>query len=532
MKRTILTLLCLLMIGNWLIAADRFYPDDPLRKEPAPRDAALQNRKLYDYYDLLENSFGEKGDRNDRGHITPAKGVNTLGEPMDGAWYTHRHYFKPMSSEELMDGVGGKNPPSPEGPWTVVSAKSEGISPGFVMTDSKHDRYYVKFDPISNPELATGAEMISVRFFHALGYHVPDDYLIFFNREKLVLDPNVEIRLEGRKRKMKPKDLNKLLAKVPKTRDGKYRAIASLQVEGKPVGPFKYFGTRIDDPNDVVAHEHLRVLRGLFVFCAWLAHNDSRSINSLDTLVDEDGSHHLRHYLMDFGATLGSSSTSAKLARAGNEYYLDFKPAPKQMATLGLAVPEWAHAKFPGYHSVGGFDSAVFQPDKWIPDYPNVAFLNRLPDDEFWAAKQVMAFTDDEIRTIVKVAQYSDPRAERYVADTIIARRNKIGREYFPKVLALDQFTVENGSLAFRDLAEEHRLEPKGALHVSWSSFDNPSNTKSPIPAAQDFHVPSDSSSGYLAADIWRGDDKAKGITVYLRTSGTTPEVVGIDRTW
>ena len=52
----------------------------------------------------------------------------------------------------------------------------------------------------------------------------------------------------------------------------------------------------------------------------------------------------------------------------------------------------------------------------------DTAFLNRLPDDEFWAAKQVMAFTDDQIRAIVKVAQFSDPRAEKYVADTIIAR--------------------------------------------------------------------------------------------------------------
>jgi len=532
MKKTILTLVSVLMIGSWLIAADRFYSDDPLQKEPSPRDAAVKNRKLYDYYDLIENSFEKKGDRNEKGRVTPARGINTLGEPMDGAWYTHRHYFKSMSSQELMDGVGGKNPPSTDGPWTVVSAKSEGISPGFVITDSKHDRYYVKFDPMSNPEMATGAEMISVRFFHALGYHVPDDYLIFFPRERLVLDPNLVIHLEGRDRKMKSRDLDKLLAKVPRTTDGKYRAIASLQVEGKPVGPFKYFGTRDDDPNDIVPHEHLRELRGLFVFCAWLAHNDSRSINTLDTLIEEGGSHHVQHYLMDFGATLGSSSTSAKLARAGNEYYLDFKPAPKQMATLGLAVPTWARAKFPGDPSVGGFDSAVFQPDKWIPDYPNIAFLNRLPDDEFWAAKQVMAFTDDEIRTIVKVAQYSNPASERYVADTIIARRDKIGREYFPKVLPLDQFAVENGSLIFHDLAQEHAMESKGPLHVAWSSFDNSGNQKSPLPAAQDFQVPADSSSGYLAADIWRGDDRAKSVTVYLRRSGTAPEVVGIDRNW
>ncbi len=532
--KSAIKLVFLLAMAQTALAAGKFYPDDPLQKEPPPRDAAgVKSRKLNDYYDLIENSFGEKGERNKPGHIVRAKGVNTLSEPMDGGWYTHRHYFKPMSDEELMRGVGGKNPPSASGPWTVVSAKSEGISPGFTMTDEKSDRYYVKFDPLTNPEMATGAEMIVVRFFHALGYHVPDDYLVFFSPEQLTLGKGVQFTdSEGRKRGLTQEDLANLLAKVPKTKDGKYRAIASLQIPGKPVGPFKYFGTRADDPNDVVPHEHLRELRGLFVFAAWLNHNDSRSINTLDSIVDGEGSHHLRHFLMDFGATLGSASTSAKTARVGGEYYLDFKPAPLQMATLGLAVPYWAHAQYPGDPSVGGFDSSAFRPDKWVPDYPNAAFLNRLPDDEFWAAKQVMAFTNEQIRHIVKVAQYSDPAAELYVADTIIARRDKIGKTYFARVLPLDGFAIENGELVFHDLSQEHGMPANGPLHVAWSRFDNQTNEKSPISAAEGFHVPSDSGSDYLSADIWRGDDKAKSVTVYLRMSGGGQQVVGVDRNW
>ena len=47
---------------------------------------------------------------------------------MDGAWYTHRHYWNPMTDEQLQLGIGGKNPPSAEGMWTVISAKSEGIT--------------------------------------------------------------------------------------------------------------------------------------------------------------------------------------------------------------------------------------------------------------------------------------------------------------------------------------------------------------------------------------------------------------------
>ena len=535
MNNNLLKLALLLAVSIPVVAAEKFYADDPLQNEPRPRNAAtVKPRKLNDYYDLLENSFKKRGERNTAKKTIRARDVNTLGEPMDGAWYTHRHYWNPMSDEQLQLGVGGKNPPSEAGPWTVVSAKLEGISPGFVMKDSKGDRYYVKFDPMSNPEMATGAEMIVARFLYALGYHVPDYYLIHFKADKLALGTDVKFRdSNGRERPMVQPDLDKLLTKIPQTADGGYRAIVSIQIEGKPVGPFKYFGTRGDDPNDVVPHEHRRELRALGVFAAWLDHNDSRSINTLDTLVQEGDVAYVRHHLMDFGSTLGSATVEAKTARFGGEYYLDFKSAPKQMVTLGLAVPYWAHARYPDYPAVGGFESATFRPDRWIPDYPNPSFVNRLPDDEFWAAKQVVAFTNDQIRAIVKVAQFSDPNAERYIADTLIARRDKIGRVYLTKVLPLDRFAVANGELVFHDLAKEYASEEKGPLHVTWSSFDNKTSQKAPIAAAQDFHIPGDDpGTSYLAAEIWRGDNKAKMITVYLRQTGAGTEVVGVDRAW
>jgi len=533
MKKTFINFALLIAMATPLAAADKFYSDDPLQKEPKPRDAAnVKNRKLNDYYDLLENSFKKRGERNSKTVTIHARDVNTIGEPLDGAWYTHRHYWYPMTDEQLQLGPNGKNPPSADGQWTVVSAKSEGITPGFVMKDAKGDRYFVKFDPISNPEMATGAEMIAARLFYALGYNVPDYYLIRFAPEKLVLGKDVKFYdSQGRERNMTRKDLDKLFVKIPKEKNGEYRGIVSMQLEGKPVGPFKYFGTRGDDPNDVVPHEHRRELRGLYVFSAWLNHNDSRAINSLDTLVQAGGVSMVRHYLMDFGSTLGSASTRAKEARVGGEYYLGFRPAPKAMATLGVAVPYWAKAWYPNYPSIGRFESVTFRPDEWVPDYPNPAFLNRLPEDEFWAAKQVMAFTNDQIRAIVKVAEFSDQNAAQYLADALIARRDRIGQMYFSKVLPLDRFAVENGQLVFHDLAQEHRMEVRGPLHISWSRFDNKTKQKDPISTAQDFQVPGNAGASYLAADIWRGDDKTKTVTVYLRTT-SIPEVVGIDRTW
>ena len=143
---------------------------------------------------------------------------------------------------------------------------------------------------------------------------------------------------------------------------------------------------------------------------AWLDHNDSRSINSLDILVIDENGDHLRSPSPDglwVDPGKRHSTYRKRPASVGSITWIS-NPLPYKW-NFGLAVPYWAHAHYPGYSAVGGFEAATFRPDSWVPDYPNPAFLNRLPDDEFWAAKQVMAFTDEQIRAIVKVAEYSDP---------------------------------------------------------------------------------------------------------------------------
>ena len=160
-----------------------------------------------------------------------------------------------------------------------------GIAPGFTIRDGEGDLYFIKFDPPANPDMASGAEVISTKFFYAFGYHVPENYIATVRRESIVIGEGALIDDDnGRRRQMDTRDLDLLLKRVAHSPDGSYRALASKALEGKPVGPFRYYGTRPDDPNDIFPHEHRRELRGLLVFCAWLNHDDSRSINSLDTL--------------------------------------------------------------------------------------------------------------------------------------------------------------------------------------------------------------------------------------------------------
>ena len=93
----------------------------------------------------------------------------------------------------------------------------------------------------------------------------------------------------------------------------------------------------------------------------------------------------------------------------------------------GVVTPAWMREKYPGLPEVGAFGSTTFDPDTWTTSDPITAFANRLPDDTFWAAKQLMAFTDQEIRAIVQTGEYSRP-AEDWITATLIERRNRIGR--------------------------------------------------------------------------------------------------------
>ena len=72
---------------------------------------------------------------------------------------------------------------------------------------------------------------------------------------------------------------------MPRLADGRVRVTASRYLAGRPIGPFRYYGTRTDDPNDVIPHENRRELRGLRLFAAWTNHDDTRAHNTQDVTV-------------------------------------------------------------------------------------------------------------------------------------------------------------------------------------------------------------------------------------------------------
>lgn len=534
MRSVVMFTITLVVVPDMAVEAQtpNFRTDDPLWAMPQPLPVSGAGlRKVSDVYDLFYNEIAKPGEHQPRnGKPLPALGVNTLGEVPDGEWYVNRHYRKRLTTSELERGPAG-DPPSRTGKWTVVAAKTEGVTPGFTIADATGRHFVLKFDPANHPELATAADVISSRFFYALGYYVPANHIVYFNRDDLVLGPDIGFFDRfGHKRKMTKQDLYDVLGGVHRDANGNYRAVASLYLTGQPIGPRRWHGTRRDDPNDTIPHEHRRDLRGMRVFAAWLGHDDSRAINSLDMIVNE-GVPHVRHYLIDFGSTLGSASYGPNSPRSGHVPLFSWSEAAREFLTLGLYAPRWALAKYPNYPSVGRFEHARFDAERWRPEYRNPAFENMLPDDAFWAAKQVAAFTDEDIRALVRSGQFSDPRAEQWVAECLIRRRDKIVRAFVPKLLPIDRFRVNGGRLEF-DLVGSGVIEPprhairwfRGRSGEPPRSVNGAGGTELPLRYEQ---VERDE---LLIAHLYAGDERT--VRVYIRLHPGAARVIGLERTW
>jgi len=547
MRRFNLFLAVTLAIGSLTVSGfsqgSKFRSDDPLGVDPDQLPISQpQAVELSQTLDILANTFSLRPHKD--APIPEAENTNTLGEVPDSSWFTNRMSRQVMTIEELVRGPNQLDGPDPSEPWVIIDVKSEGITPGFTIRDGKGEVYFIKFDPPKYPQLATSAEVIATKFFHAFGYNVAENYLSFIRRQDLRISPDARLEdEEGKERPVRESDIDNIFTWAYQESDGTTPVIASRRIPGIPLGHFKYYGTRSDDPNDIFPHQNRRELRGLRVFSAWLNHDDSRSINSLDVYVGELGEGSVKHYLLDFGSTLGSGSVKPQSRRAGNEYIIEAAPMVKAGLTLGIWDRPWRHVKYPDYPAIGRFEGDFFQPQLWKSEYPNPAFERMQLEDAFWATRIVLLFTDEMIRAIVDTGQISDPEASDYLVETLIKRRDKIIRYYLPQMNPLDEFrfTGEPGlslRLAFKNLGLEAGLAVASSYRYQWFRFDNASQGLEPVteirPSTESsLAVPQDPAA-YLMVRITTSSQEQpqwrKKVEVFIRNDSQKPTVVGIQR--
>jgi hypothetical protein len=518
----------------------KFYSDDPLVVEPETQDASrVSPWKIDLFYDLMLNQFTQPGDRSGG----RAQNINTIDEVPDSSWFTNRILAKPLSIDEVVRGPLTGDGPAP-GQLTVIRAKSEGAAPGFTVRDTAGVTWFLAFDPKSNPEGSTAAAVIAMRIFWALGYYQAEYHISALRREQLQIGGDAMFQpVSGKTRKMSIRDIEPVLARAARNADGSYRVLASRLLPGKILGGFKYHGVRPDDPNDFVPHEHRRELRALQVFGAWTNLVDVKALNTMDTLITGDGRSRVRHYLLDVGSTFGMGANGPREWIEGYEHLYEQDKMLRRLATFGFYLQPWQTVDYEKNRSIGWFEGDQFDPLAWKTRVPAAALLQARDDDTFWAARRVMAFSDEAIRALVKTGKYSDPAAEKLLAEVLIKRRNKIGQVYLTRINPLVNFSLdESGILRFENAAAHSGIvEESPAYKVAWFAFDNETGTstplgetnssseKAPIPAG----LPT-AAGAHVAAEVRAVDPPhpswTKPVRATFRRTGNEWKLVGLER--
>jgi hypothetical protein len=478
-----IALLCAYMAGVGIPAAAPIYrADDPLSREPETQDAsAVQEWTIDLFIDLATNLFGQPGDRDTGVH---AANVNTADEVPDSSWFTNRILARPVSSDEAARGPQEGEGPAP-GEWTIIGSKEIGFSPGFTIRDTRGEVWFVTFDPRGHPDAATAAILIANKIFWTLGYWQVDNRLTRVLPAEVVIGETATVRpMSGTVRRMRPADLEDVWARAHRSEDGSYRAVAARRLPGRPLGGFRYAGTRPDDPNDLVPHEHRRELRALRVFGAWTNLTDMKAGNTLDVLVGGQGHGRVRHYLQDVGSTFGFGALGPIDFDEGWEHLYEGNLVWKRLVSVGFLRRPWQTVAYAEHTGIGRFEGGQFDPTTWKPRAPTAAFRHAQPADLFWAARRVMAFSDGMIAALVRTGAYGDPAAERHLTNVLIERRNKIGTAYLTAVNPLVDFELSaDGRLSFRNAAVAAGVAqpPLRGYRTEWATFDNVTGISSPL---------------------------------------------------
>ena len=285
--------------------------------------------------------------------------------------------------------------------------------PASRRSDAKGDTWFLEFDPPYFAEGATGAVAVATKIFWALGYNQVESLLTTFDpKNASTIDPKATMRAA------RPAPGHRFTQDdIERDPRAGARRSPTEHTASSPGGccPARFSaasattGTRPDDPNDIVPHEHRRELRALRVFGAWTNLTDLKAANTLDTLVDGERPHarqalpagrrfDVRH--VQRHARMGSELRALLPGRHHAEapVLARVRAEPVADRRLRTSTP-----------SIGKFEGDRVRSAKWRPQTPTTAYMEMRDDDAFWAARRVAAFTDELISAAVHTGRVQRP---------------------------------------------------------------------------------------------------------------------------
>jgi hypothetical protein len=341
----------------------------------------------------------------------PIRASNLQGDQVaDSAFFTDRD----LSTLSVKAARWGPTDPDEAAtpPFTITKAKLEGKTPGFFVRDARGHRYLLKFDPVDAPELLSGAEVVTSKLLHALGYRVPSYEVVFLRPEDVRIAEANET--QGTAAAVTPAALEELME--PRLREGRVRVAASHILDGEILGPasFKQFRDCAE-------------MRALRLAYAWLNNVDAKDHNSL---LVWDGQRTVG-YLIDFGTSLGADAGrgAPKESCEGWTYAVDLQEWSLRLVTLGWHRPVCEAQPRVASPSIGLF-SPQFDPERWKPYAPNLAFLEMNDDDARWIARRMARLSRAHLEAAVSAGQYQRPEDAAYLVEALEQRRWAIVRRY------------------------------------------------------------------------------------------------------
>ena len=394
-----------------------------------------------------------------------AANATSIDEVADSAWFENRIGKQPLTEEQRTIGACKPEDLLPaevaDGEWVIDHGKDNGSTPGFRVKVPGKGQYMLKADELEMPERASAASVIGAAIYNAAGFSTSCEQVVFVRKEQFKLEPGLEVVSNaGIATPFDEASLAEILESSPHT--GKLtRMQASKWLPGVTLGPFRYRGTRGDDPNDIIPHENRRELRGSRVLAAWLNHWDAREQNSMDIWFAVDPKRErsspgiVRHYFVDtsdvFGQPVGQSEVGKRM---GWSYIVDFRFMVSDLLTFGAIRRPWDDA-FPvkGREKFGVFSARAFAPDHWKPVYPNPAFQRMTERDAAWMARIIARFTPADIRSLVAMGKFSSPSDAEYLAQVLIDRQHAIALRYLTRLSPLVDAHATGDQICALDLA-------------------------------------------------------------------------------
>lgn len=372
--------------------------------------------------------------------------VNSMDQVPASAWFTPRLGADNLSPEELVKGPEVKG--APQAPYTIVKAKTEGNSPGFIIKDARGLKYLIKFDRSEYPGLESTVNYIVNRLYWGFGYHVPEDFIIHFSADDAKLGEGIS-----------QDDVDKVYIFSYTSEDGTYRAVASRFIEGKVLGHIAPRGTRKGDTNDLIAHENRRTLRGLRMLSAWVGNSGFRSDNTLEVYTGEPGQGHTVHYILDFGENFGVHGEEKSRPWDGFEYFFSWGDTAKTFLTFGIPVKKWEDFKMDTDSKLGNFEADLFEPGKWKETTQFLPIRSSQADDDYWAAKIIAAVKPEHLQALFTHADHPEESYTKAVLDILAKRRDRVIAYAFTRVSPLEFSNLTDGKLILKDLGRDHGLE-------------------------------------------------------------------------